>query len=68
MTPLIIGSFEDFEKHSGQELGASDFFSKSPNPKSTSLPMRPMIISGFIQILNGPNLRGPLGIPLPMAT
>lgn len=26
MNPLVIGSFEDFEKHNGQELGASEFF------------------------------------------
>lgn len=26
MNPLLIGSFEDFEKHNGQELGASDYF------------------------------------------
>lgn len=26
MSPIEIGSFEDFEKYSGKELGASDFF------------------------------------------
>lgn len=26
MNPTVIGSFEDFEKHNGQELGTSDFF------------------------------------------
>lgn len=26
MTPTVIGSFEEFEKHNGQELGASEFF------------------------------------------
>jgi acyl dehydratase len=26
MTPIIIGSFEDFEKHNGQPLGTSDYF------------------------------------------
>jgi acyl dehydratase len=26
MNPTVIGSFEDFEKHNGQELGASEYF------------------------------------------
>lgn len=26
MTPTVIGSFEEFEKHNGQELGASEYF------------------------------------------
>lgn len=26
MNPIIIGSFEDFEKHNGQQLGTSDYF------------------------------------------
>lgn len=26
MNPTVIGSFEDFEAHNGQELGASEFF------------------------------------------
>lgn len=26
MSPTVIGSFEDFEKHNGEDLGASEFF------------------------------------------
>ena len=26
MNPILIGSFEDFEKHNGQALGASEYF------------------------------------------
>lgn len=26
MNPILIGSFEDFEKHNGQELGTSEYF------------------------------------------
>lgn len=26
MNPTVIGSFEEFEKHNGQELGASEYF------------------------------------------
>lgn len=26
MSPLVIGSFEEFEKHLGQDLGTSDYF------------------------------------------
>lgn len=26
MTPTVIGSFEEFERHNGQELGASEYF------------------------------------------
>lgn len=31
MSPIEIGSFEDFEKYSGKELGASDFFQITQN-------------------------------------
>jgi acyl dehydratase len=31
MSPIEIGSFEDFEKHIGKELGTSDFFQITQN-------------------------------------
>ena len=31
MNPITIGSFEDFEKYNGLELGASDYFRITQN-------------------------------------
>jgi acyl dehydratase len=35
MNPIVIGSFEEFEKYKGQDLGASEYFQISQNQINT---------------------------------